>query len=104
MKNPGKIKNKVKRTEVYAKYKIEKSKKKKRLRDEKKKNEEELGKFAPKREIPKTLENMRKFDETKVKDTNNLIDDEILEDEKDDEFAKYFNNEMVILLYLFFVL
>ena len=43
-------------------------------------------------QVPRTIENTRILDETQV-DKN---DKEILADERDDEFAKYFNNEKVI--------
>ncbi len=43
MKNPGKIKNKAKRTEVYAKYKKQKKKIKKDIKTEKSKEAEALG-------------------------------------------------------------
>lgn len=102
MKNPSQIKNKVKRTQVYAKYKAEKSKVKKRQRDERAKQEEELGALAPPRQIPRTIENTRVKDETMI----HGADDEIAADEKDDEFSKIFNNVVVsdachIHLYLF---
>ena len=51
MKNPGKIANKVKRTEVYAKYKQQKKKFKKKLREEKIKEIEALGEAAPPKQV-----------------------------------------------------
>lgn len=90
MRNPSQIKNKAKRTQVYSKYKAEKKKVKKRARDERAKQEEELGALAPPRQIPKTLENTRKHDDTMV----DAEDDEIIGDEQDDEFAKFFSNEV----------
>jgi hypothetical protein len=47
MKNPGKIKNKVKKGEVYAKYKQQKKKLKRKLKDERVKEVEALGDKAP---------------------------------------------------------
>jgi len=88
MKNPSKIRNKVKRTEVYAKYKQQKKKLKKQLRTERVKEVEALGEQAPPKQIPRTIENTRDGDETMVK----ADDDEILGDEKDDEFARYYQN------------
>ena len=100
MKNPSQIKNKVKRTQVYAKYKAEKSKVKKRQRDERAKQEEELGALAPPRQIPRTIENTRVKDETMIQG----VDDEIAADEKDDEFSQIFNNTVVCICMLCYVI
>jgi ribosome production factor 1 len=89
MKNPSKIKNKAKRAEVYAKYKEQKKKLKKKLREMKVAEVEALGEAAPPKQIPKTIENTRNFDATFVKDD----DLEIIGDERDDEFSSYFTNE-----------
>jgi len=89
VKNPSGIKNKMKRAEVYAKYKTQKSKLKKKLREDRVKEVEALGEKAPPKQIPKTIENMRKADETMVR----ADDVEVLGDEKDDEFAAYYSNE-----------
>ena len=51
MKNPGKIRNKVKRTEIYAKYKQQKKKVKKALRQEHAKEVEALGDEAPPKQV-----------------------------------------------------
>lgn len=51
MKNPGKIGNKVKRTEVYAKYKQQKKRLKKKLREDKVKEAEALGDKAPPKQV-----------------------------------------------------
>lgn len=88
MKNPSKIRNKVKRQEIYAKYKQQKKKVQKKLREEKLKEIEELGDAAPPKQIPKTIENMREYDSTTVHEN----DEEIAGDEHDDEFAVYYNN------------
>lgn len=88
MKNPSGIKNKMKRAEVYAKYKTQKSKLKKKLREDRIKEVEALGEKAPPKQIPKTIENMRKADETMVR----ADDVEVLGDEKDDEFSAYYSN------------
>jgi ribosome production factor 1 len=89
VRNPGHIKNKIKRAEVYKKYKSEKKNQKKKLRQERVKEVEALGEAAPPKQIPRTLENTREAEETMVQPA----DDEVLGDEKDDEFAAYFNNE-----------
>lgn len=89
VKNPGKIRNKVKRTEIYAKYKQQKKVLKKKLREQKVAEVEALGEDAPPKQVPKTIENTREKDETMVKSN----DDEVIGDEKDDEFAQYYSNE-----------
>ena len=88
VKNPSKIGNKAKRSQIYAKYKLEKKKAKRVLRAERVKEIELLGEKAPPKQIPRTLENMRELDETTVRPD----DDEIVGDEKDDEFADYYSN------------
>jgi ribosome production factor 1 len=119
MKNPSKIRNKIKRTEIYSKYKSEKKQQKKKLRQERLKEVEELGESAPPKQAPRTIENTRfcliyiyiynslekklKFirlhtnlyarrihDETTVKPD----DVEVFEEERSDEFSKYFSNEV----------
>jgi len=89
VKNPGHIKNKIKRAEVYKKYKSEKKNQKKKLRQERVKEVEALGEAAPPKQVPRTLENTREAEETMVQPA----DAEVLGDEKDDEFAAYFSNE-----------
>ena len=89
VKNPSGIRNKMKRAEVYQKYKTQKSKIKKKLREERFREIEALGDKAPPKQVPKTIESMRKGDETLVQ----AGDEEVLGDEKDDEFASYFSNE-----------
>ena len=59
MKNPSKIRNKIKRTEIYSKYKAEKKQQKKKLRQERLKEVEELGESAPPKQSPRTIENTR---------------------------------------------
>lgn len=90
VKNPSDIKNKVKRTMMYAKYKSQKKKLKKKLREERVAEVEALGEAAPPKQIPKTIENTREVDDTLVQPD----DEEVAGDEADDEFAKYFSNEV----------
>jgi len=90
VKNPSKIKNKVKRTEMFAKYKQQKKKLKKSLKLERIKEVEALGEEAPPKQVPRTIDNSREVDETLVQPD----DEEIIGDERDDEFAKYFSNEV----------
>lgn len=88
--NPiSRIKNKIRRREVYEKYLLEKKKKKQEDRAQKKKLAEELGDDAPPKQIPRTIENTREVDETMVPED----DDEVMQDEALDEFASYFNKE-----------
>ena len=86
--NPGHIKNKLKRSEMYSRYLLEKKAQKKISRIKREKEAEELGEDAPKRSTPKTLDNTRESESTTVSPN----DEEILGDEAEDEFAPYFND------------
>jgi ribosome production factor 1 len=59
-------------------------------REEREQVRKNLGKKAPAKEIPKTKENMRRPDVTVVDDVN---DQEIVLDEQDDEFSKYYREK-----------
>uniref|UniRef100_A0A8C1Q954 Ribosome production factor 1 n=1 Tax=Cyprinus carpio TaxID=7962 RepID=A0A8C1Q954_CYPCA len=74
------IKNKQRRHSMFLKLKEEKRKKKKKER-------KALGDKAPPKEVPKTIENQRIYDETTV----NPEDEEVAFDEGTDEFSAYFN-------------
>lgn len=87
VKNPSKIKNKTKRAEIYAKYKAQKSKVKKVVKEERKRTAESLGDLAPPKLAPKTIENTRIADDSTVQPD----DEEVLGDERDDEFAPYYD-------------
>lgn len=88
--NPlSRIKNKLRRREMYEKYLAEKRKQKQEERAKKKKMYEQLGDDAPPKQIPRTIENTREPDETMVPDD----DEEVAQDEALDEFASYFNKE-----------
>ncbi|CAG8538523.1 18743_t:CDS:2 [Racocetra fulgida] len=78
---PSLIKNKIKREEIHARRRQEKNRRKMEMRLKRRKEEERLS-----RNIPKTLENSREFDETIV-DPN---DPEVCEDKESDEFSAYF--------------
>jgi len=65
---------------------VEEKKEKKKLKEKRKKEEAALGDAAPPKQIPRTLDNTREFDETIVQPN----DEEVLEDERTDEFADYF--------------
>ena len=86
MRNPGAIKNKAKRIEVYARYKAEKKRQAKERRLLRSKEAEALGADVEP-EAPKTIEGLRVYDETFVE----ADDEEILGDERDDEFATYWS-------------
>ncbi|VDL82780.1 unnamed protein product [Nippostrongylus brasiliensis] len=57
---------------------------------EREKLREALGDEAPAKEVPKTIESTREYDETMVQEN----DDEVEHDEAHDEFAEYFNREV----------
>lgn len=85
--NPGKIKNKLKRSEMYGKYLMEKKAKKREMRLARAKEAEELGEDAQhEKQVPRTLENAREIEQTMVRPD----DEEIVADEAQDEFAEYF--------------
>mmetsp|Transcript_26675 Transcript_26675/g.37593 ORF Transcript_26675/g.37593 Transcript_26675/m.37593 type:complete len:345 (+) Transcript_26675:155-1189(+) len=88
--NPGKIGNKLKRSEMYGKYLMEKKKKKSEMRRQRIKEAEALGEEAPDKQKPRTLENTREVEATMVRPD----DDEIAADEMEDEFAPYFADEV----------
>lgn len=93
VKNPSKIGNKAKRAQVYAKFKSQKAAEKKKRKSERLERQEEveaLGEEVQKQN-PRTIENTRERDETHIDKDN--IDDEIIGDEADDEFAEIFNND-----------
>jgi ribosome production factor 1 len=89
IKNPGRIKNKLKRSEVYGKYLIEKKKQKRQSRIQRAKEAEELGADEEKlKKTPRTLENAREIEPTMVQPN----DAEVMGDEANDEFADYFSD------------
>lgn len=81
------IKNKQRRHLMFMKLKQEKRKQKMLLKKKKKKERDALGDKAPPKEVPKTIENQRVYDETTV----NPEDEEVAFDEGTDEFSAYFN-------------
>ena len=89
VKNPSRIKNKAKRAEVYAKFKSQKAAEKKNRKETRIKEVEALGEDVPPKAIPRTIENTREKDETMI--NKNEVDEEILGDEAEDEFSKYFD-------------
>uniref|UniRef100_A0A7S0RIG7 Brix domain-containing protein n=1 Tax=Chlamydomonas leiostraca TaxID=1034604 RepID=A0A7S0RIG7_9CHLO len=85
------IKNKQKRSELYAKLKHKQKKKKKQEREKRQKEEQKAvaaGLEPPPRKQQKTIENTRVKDETMVADG----DEEVVADEEQDEFAEHFAN------------
>ncbi|KAH6563520.1 hypothetical protein BASA50_009364 [Batrachochytrium salamandrivorans] len=90
MREPARIRNKIKREEVFHKLKSEKSRSKLKIRLKQKKEEADnpaLKKERLERNIPQTLETLREADETLVEQ-----DDEVFADEDGDEFASYFQD------------
>jgi len=85
--NISDIKNKQRRQELYIEMKREKRKLKLKEKKRKKKEAEELGDEAPPKQIPRTIENTRVYDETMV----DPDDEEVAADEANDEIAPYFN-------------
>lgn len=88
-KNPGRITNRLKRSEVYGKYLTQK----RALKNEARQRAKEQGTTTPLGEEvlkkqPKTIENTREIEPTLV-----LNDPEVEADEADDEFAPYFSTE-----------
>jgi len=84
------MKNKNKRQELVFLRNSMKNKLKGKLRRKKQKIREEMGEDAEPINIPKTIETLREKDENVV-DLEN--DDEIHEENKNDEYASYFNKE-----------
>jgi ribosome production factor 1 len=88
-RNPGQIKNKLKRSEMYGKYLMEKKAAKRQQRVQRQKEAEELGEdVATAKQTPKTLENTREKEHTMVR----TEDEEVMGDEASDEFADYFSD------------
>eukprot|EP00002_Diphylleia_rotans_P030841 TRINITY_DN637_c0_g3_i1.p1 TRINITY_DN637_c0_g3~~TRINITY_DN637_c0_g3_i1.p1 ORF type:complete len:466 (+),score=134.96 TRINITY_DN637_c0_g3_i1:68-1465(+) len=85
------IRNKMKREDAYHQLLREKSKAKKKLREQRKKEREALGDEAPPLPVPKTLDNTREKDETIVDPT----DEEVFADEAGDEFKSYFDDKVL---------
>ena len=90
-RNPGNIKNKHKRSEVYAAYLKEKKRLKKDLRTKKVKEVEALGEEAvtKKNAVTRTIDNTREVEESMV----HPGDEEVIQDEMEDEFSRYFNGD-----------
>ncbi|KAF2315124.1 hypothetical protein GH714_038199 [Hevea brasiliensis] len=90
---PSMIKNKEKRSVVHAKLKhLKKVEKRKKLkaRDASEKRSLELGEEPPPRQIPRTIENTREFDETICKPD----DDELFAGNDADEFSSVLRREL----------
>mmetsp|Transcript_11801 Transcript_11801/g.29918 ORF Transcript_11801/g.29918 Transcript_11801/m.29918 type:complete len:349 (+) Transcript_11801:172-1218(+) len=89
MRNPSHIANRLKRSEVYGKYLQQKREEKKRTRLLRDKEAEALGDDEKKKAAKqKTIDNTREFEATMVGN-----DPEVIADEADDEFSKYFQSE-----------
>ncbi|XP_077463083.1 ribosome production factor 1 [Stigmatopora argus] len=81
------IKNKQRRHVMFMKLKQEKRKIKMEMKKQRKRQAKILGDKAPPKQVPKTIENQRVYDETTV----DPEDEEIAFDEATDEFSAYFN-------------
>lgn len=89
IKHPGKIANKIKRSEMYGKYLAEKKREKRNAQLKRENEVEELGESGARpKNIPRTLENTRDIEDTYVKEN----DEEVLADEIEDEFSLYWND------------
>ncbi|KAJ1626165.1 anticodon-binding protein [Pavlovales sp. CCMP2436] len=78
--------NKLKRAEMAFKDKTSKKKEKKERQIERRKEAEALGSEAPPKQLPKSLDTMREYDETVVAPG----DDEVMGEDAMDEFAEHF--------------
>ncbi|KAL2919154.1 Ribosome production factor 1 [Polyrhizophydium stewartii] len=88
MREPSRIRNKLKREEVYHQLKHTKSKSKLKERMKRKREESDNPELREERlakNIPQTLETLREADETIVEN-----DEEVFADEETDELASYF--------------
>jgi ribosome production factor 1 len=85
--NVGGIGNKIKRKQVYQVLKINKKKLKKERKLHREREAQALGAAAPPKQVPKTLDALRKYGTPLVKPD----DEEVMGDEADDEFAAYFD-------------
>lgn len=91
IKNISEIKNKIRRNAEWLKLKREKKKEKRERQDARKKEAEALGDDAPPKLVPKTIDNMREYDETTVGGKEGTEEDEEVEhDIVNDEFSSYF--------------
>lgn len=100
VRNPSRVRNKMKRAELYGKYLAEKRARKREARSKRAKEAAELGEEEEEnnndgdetrsRPTPRTLENTREVEETMVRPD----DEEVLADEAEDEFASYFSDEV----------
>lgn len=89
-RNISEIKNKLRRAEAYRQMKRDQKKAKKVEKKRKEKEAKLLGQDLPK-QVPKTIESMRVYDETMVAPG----DEEVEIEESVDEMASYFNRETV---------
>lgn len=81
----SKIKNRSRRADAYSKLKTLKSKEKKERKEEKKKIREDQGEEACPKEVPRTIENTRIYDDTRITES----DDEIRMELEDDSLGEH---------------
>jgi ribosome production factor 1 len=88
-RNPSHIRNKMKRSEMYGKYLMERSAREKEERKTREREAEALGEEVVKQK-PRTLDNTRELEATMVK----ANDEEVEADHEDDEFSPYFKDTL----------
>ncbi|EGG20361.1 brix domain-containing protein [Cavenderia fasciculata] len=86
---PNEIKNKARRVILWNKLRQQTNKEKSERRRDRLKEAKKLGDQAPAKLLPRTIERLRKGDETIVQDE----DEEVSEDVNLDEFASYFDGK-----------
>lgn len=84
---PGTVKNKLHRQKLVQEQRAQKKKDKRERREKRKREDDDLGDQAPKRAVPRTLDNSRELDETAVMPD----DEEVATDQATDELADYFD-------------
>jgi len=91
IKNISEIKNKIRRNAEWMKLKREKKREKRERQEARRREAEALGDDAPPKLVPKTIDNMREYDETTIggKEGNDE-DEEVEHDIANDEFSSYF--------------
>lgn len=90
-RNISAIRSKIRRNAEWVRLKKEKKKEKRKRQDDRRKEREALGDAAPAKLVPKTLDSMREYDETTIKeDAEAPEDEEVNFDIDHDEFNSYF--------------
>jgi len=90
------IRNKVRRGEIYAKFKREKSKADRLERKKRKAEYAALGDNAPPKKVPRTIENTREPDFTSVNEEDEEVTCDIVQDELEAYFSKSYEPKVLI--------